>query len=163
MSTLTVGDDQCAATVPPVPLVPRFAREVHELDPAQALPGHEAGEEALRLVSAALFTCADVITRAAENGSGRGVGLRDGTFTVAQRDAGYRLTLQQVRWTEDLAVSGNIELTGSGGGGRADLKVQTPQARGELELTWPEGVSGARVSARGALGGKVIAAQAPPP
>jgi pimeloyl-ACP methyl ester carboxylesterase len=163
MSQLDAGDDHCAGTIPPVPLVPRFARSVHELDPAQALPGHEAGEDALRLVTAALLTCADVITLAEENGTERGVGLRGGTFTVAKRDDGYRLTLDQVRWTEDLAVSGDIDRTARGGGGRADLKVQTAATGGGLELTWPPGVSGARVSVRGALGGKMIAAEAAQP
>jgi hypothetical protein len=160
MSQLDTGDDRCAGAVPPVPLVPRFARRLHELDPAQALPGHEAGEEALRLVSAALLTCADVITRARENGAERGIGLRGGTFTVAKRDGGHRLTLHEVRWTEDLATSGYIDLAEKGGGGRADLEVQTPEGAGELELTWPGGLSGARVSVRGALAGKAIAAEA---
>jgi hypothetical protein len=114
-------------------------------------------------VTAALFTCADVITRAAENAMGRGVGLRGGAFTVAKRDAGYRLTLHEVRWTEDLAASGNIDVSESGGGGRADLEVQTPQARGELQLTCPQGVSGARISVRGAFGGKAVAAEAKAP
>jgi hypothetical protein len=163
MSQLDTGDDRCAGAVPPVPLVPRFARRLHELDPAQALPGHEAGEEALRLVTAALLTCTDVITRATEHGAERGVGLRGGTFTVARRDDGHRLTLHEVRWTEDLAASGNIDLGEKGGGGRADLKVQTPDAGGELELTWPGGLSGSRVSVRGTLAGKVIAAEAPAP
>jgi hypothetical protein len=143
--------------------VSRFARHLHELDPAQALPGHEAGEEALRLVTAALLTCADVITRARENGAERGVGLRGGTFTVGKRDDGRRLTLHEVRWTEDLATSGYVDLAEKGGGGVADLKVQTPEGPGELELTWPGGPSGASVSVRGALAGKVIAAEAPAP
>jgi len=39
--------------------------------------------------------------------------------------------------------------------------VQTPDAGGELELTWPGGESGARVSVRGTLAGKVIAAETP--
>jgi pimeloyl-ACP methyl ester carboxylesterase len=165
MSQLDAGDDRCAGAVPPVPLVPRFARHFRELDPAQALPGHEAGEEALRLVTAALLTCADVIARASEHGAERGVGLRGGTFSVAKRDDGHRLTLQEVRWTEDLATSGYIDVaeTGSGGGGAADLKVQTPDAGGELSLTWPGAPSGARVSVRGALAGKAIVAEAPAP
>jgi hypothetical protein len=114
-------------------------------------------------VTAALLTCTDVITRATEHGAERGVGLRGGTFTVARRDDGHRLTLHEVRWTEDLAASGNIDLGEKGGGGRADLKVQTPDAGGELELTWPGGLSGSRVSVRGTLAGKVIAAEAPAP
>ncbi|HEY2341264.1 MAG TPA: alpha/beta hydrolase, partial [Steroidobacteraceae bacterium] len=106
MSELEAGDAACAAAVPPVRLVPRFARRLHELVPAKALAGNEAKEESLRAVTATLLTCADVITRAAENGVGRGMGLRGGTYAVAEEGEGYRLTLHQVRWTNDLPVSG---------------------------------------------------------
>jgi len=163
MSQLDPGDDRCAGAIPPVPLVPRFARRLHELDPAQALPGHEAGEQALRLVTAALLTCADVITRAAEHGGEHGVGLRGGEFTVAKQNEGYRLTLHEVRWTEDLAASGRIDWQGRSGAVRADLEVRSPEASGQLELTWPEGSSDARASVRGTLAGRTIMAQAPAP
>ena len=97
MADLSVGDEQCAAAIPPVPLVPRFARYARELAPAQALEGNQAGDEALRLVSAALLSSADLISRATENGAGRGVGLRGGAYTVVPLGAGYRLTLEKVR------------------------------------------------------------------
>jgi pimeloyl-ACP methyl ester carboxylesterase len=163
MSQLDAGDDRCAGAIPPVPLVPRFARHLHELDPTQALPGHEAGEEALRLVNAALLTCADVITRALENGTGRGVGLRGGEFTAAKQDEGYGLTLREVRWTEDLAASGRIDWPGRSGLVRADLEVHSPEASGRLEIIWPEGASDGRASVHGTLGGKAIVAEAPAP
>ena len=157
------GDDDCAAAVPPVPLVPRFARRLHELHPAQALPGNQGDDEALRLVSAALLTSADVITRAEENGVGHGVGLRGGEFTAARQDGGYELTLHEVHWTEDLAVSGRIESPGRSGVVQADLEVHSPAAGGQLTLSWPEGASDARASVRGTFGGKMIAAEAPAP
>ena len=163
MSDLKVGEDDCAAAVPPVPLVPRFARRLHELDPAHALPGNGGDDEALRLVSAALLTSADVITRAEENGVGHGVGLRGGEFTAARQDGGYELTLHEVHWTEDLAVSGRIESPGRSGVVQADLEVHSPAAGGQLTLSWPEGASDARASVRGTFGGKVIAAEAPAP
>jgi pimeloyl-ACP methyl ester carboxylesterase len=163
MAGLAVGDEQCAAAIPPVTLVPRFARHAHELAPAQALEGNQAGDGALRLVSAALFTCADVVTRAMENGAGSGVGLRGGTFTSARVGAGYRLTLEKVRWTDDLAASGYIDWPGRSGVVRAQLEVTSPRLNGRLELSWPEGVSDARTTARGTLGGRVVAAQAPAP
>jgi pimeloyl-ACP methyl ester carboxylesterase len=162
MSELDVGDDRCAADMPPVPLVPRFARHLHELPPARALAGNEGDEAALRAVSAAILTCEDVITRAAEYGSGRLVGLRGGTFTVVNQGDGYRLLLHQVRWTEDLIASGRIDVTDRGRA-RAILAVQVPQGRGRLELARSEDVSGAPVSARGTLDGKLIAAEAPAP
>ena len=167
MSDLEAGDDRCGAAIPPVRLVPRFARHVRELDPAQALPGHEAGEDGLRVVSAALLTCEDVITRAMENGAGREAGLRGGTFTVTEQGNDWRITLQEVRWTEDLTVSGRLDVS-ERGGGQADLEVRSPQGRGRLELTASAGLNGfeatttARVVARGTLGGKRIAAETAP-
>jgi pimeloyl-ACP methyl ester carboxylesterase len=163
MVELEAGDAACAAAVPPVRLVPRFARRLHELAPARALAGNEAREESLRAVTATLLTCADVITRAAENGVGRGVGLRGGTYVVAEAGEGYRLTLQQVRWTNDLPVSGRIDWPGRSGTVRAMLDVHAPQASGRLELSWPEGETNARAHIRGTLNGKVTLAEAPAP
>jgi len=163
MTELDVGDERCSAEISPLRLVPRFARHVHDLAPADARPGNEAEEEALRLVSAALFTSADVVTRAQENGAGPGVGLRGGTFMTAREGAGYRLTLREVRWTEDLAVSGRIDWPERNGMVQAELEVRSPELSGRLELSWPEGAGDARARIRGTLGGKLIAAEAPPP
>ncbi|HEY6824110.1 MAG TPA: alpha/beta hydrolase, partial [Steroidobacteraceae bacterium] len=163
MEDLTPGDASCAAAVPPVPLVAHFARYRHELAPAEPIARNEADEEALRAVSAALLTSADVITRAAENGAGWGLGLRGGTFTAATQGEGYRITLQQVRWTEDLTASGRIDWPGRSGVVHAELEVHSPQESGRLDLSWPQGAPGARASARGTLGGKSVAAEAPTP
>ena len=163
MTELDAGEGRCAAEIPPLPLVPLFARHLHDVAPAHALPGNEGEEEALRLVSAALFTSADVVTRARENGAGPGVGLRGGTFTAASEGTGYRLTLHEVRWTEDLAVSGRIDWPGLSGMVRAELEVRSSLASGRLELSWPEGDGGGRAQVHGTLGGKLIAAEAPPP
>ncbi len=74
---------------PPVRLVPRFARSAAELAPAHGGTDNAAGEAALRVVSAALFTAADVITRTIADGAGSGVGLRAGSFTAARRGRGF--------------------------------------------------------------------------
>ena len=66
-------------------------------------------------MSAALLTCEDAIARAQANGAGTGVGLRGGSVTVASRALGYHLTLHDVRWTEDVAVSGDIDWPGRSG------------------------------------------------
>jgi pimeloyl-ACP methyl ester carboxylesterase len=163
MADLSLGDEECAAAIPPVPLVPRFARHARELVPARALAGNQAGDEALRLVSAALFTSADVISRAMEAGAGKGVGLRGGTFTIARLGAGYRLTLEKVRWTDELATSGQIDWPGRSGVVHAQLELRAPELSGRLELSWPQGVSDARASATGTVGGRAIAAEAPAP
>ncbi len=164
MVNLTSGDQSCAAAVPPVRLVARFARRMRELAPAHALAGSEVGEEQLRAVSAALLTCEDAIARARDNGSGNGVGLRGGTFSVSSAAAGYRLSLRDLRWTEDVGVSGRIDWPGRTGVVHARVVLQGADAiRGTLELSWPEGVSEARAAARGRLGGHAVVAEAPVP
>jgi pimeloyl-ACP methyl ester carboxylesterase len=163
MENLSSGDESCAAQVPEVRLVARFARQARELDPAQGSAANRASEEQLRVVSAALLTCEDLIVRAAENGAGDGIGLRGGTFSVAKTRGGYRLMLREVRWTDDLSVSGRIDWPGRSGVVHADLALQAPQGAGALELSWPEGVSGARAVVRGSLGGNLVVAEAPAP
>jgi pimeloyl-ACP methyl ester carboxylesterase len=163
LDTLSAGDESCAAGVPPVDLVPRFARSARELTAAVASAGNGAGEEALRVVTAALLSCQDVIVRAREYGVGRGVGLRGGHFVATEAGEGYRLTLEQLRWTEDVSVSGQLDWPGQQGMVRAHLSLQAPHTDGTLELSWPEGVSGARATVRGMLGGRAVAAEAPAP
>ena len=163
MADLIPGDASCASTVPPVPLVTRFARYLHELAPADAVAGNDGDQEALRTVSAALLTCADAITRAGEEGAGSGVGLRGGTFTAVTQGQGYRITLQQARWTEDLSVSGRIDWPGRSGVVHATVEVHSLHKSGPLDLSWMAGTAGARANARGRLGGKKILAEAAAP
>ena len=96
-------------TIAEIRLVPRFARHLHELDPASAAAGNAASAEQLRAVSAALLTAGDAMVRASEVSPGSGVGLRGGTFSVRETHGAYQLTLRELRWTEDLVVSGTVE------------------------------------------------------
>ncbi|HET7197327.1 MAG TPA: alpha/beta fold hydrolase, partial [Burkholderiales bacterium] len=157
------GDESCARAVPPVRLVPAFARRVGELPAAEALRGNRAPAAALQVVTAALLTAEDAIARAVDGGAGGGVGLRGGTFVAMTAHRGYRLELRTLRWTEDVSASGSVLWPGRTGLVRARLDLETPQGRSRLELSWPEGVSGARATARGLIGGRRIAAEAPAP
>jgi pimeloyl-ACP methyl ester carboxylesterase len=163
LETLSTGDESCAAAVPPVHLVARFARAAHELSVATTAGGNAASEDQLRIVTAALLTCEDVLVRAREFGAGRGIGLRGGTFTVTRTGEGYRVKLEEVRWTEDVRASGQIDWPGRSGIVHAALALKTAAGEGTLELAWPEGVSNARATARGALAGKAVVAEAPAP
>jgi pimeloyl-ACP methyl ester carboxylesterase len=164
MADLSTGDESCAAQVPPVRLVPRFALHAAELAPARALAGNEAADAALRVVSAALLTAQDVIVRAVANGPGKGLGLRGGTFSTAGAGSGYHIVLREVRWTEDVEVSGEIDSPGRTGLVRAVLALNTPHGeRGKLQAQWPEGVGLARATVRGTLAGNIVVADAPPP
>jgi len=163
MDSLATGDESCAAAVPPVRLVPRFARSLGELAPAQGAAANQADEDGLRVVTAALFTAADATARALDNGPGAGVGLRGGTFSAAAAHGGYRIELRGLRWTADVSATGQIDWPGRSGSVHAHLDLETPLGTGTLELSWPEGVSGARATARGTLSGKPVAAEAPAP
>jgi hypothetical protein len=127
------------------------------------LAGNAGGNDALRVVRAALMTSEDVIVRVNTSGAGGGVGLRGGSFDAQAVGAGYRAQLRDVQWTEDVSVSGTPQwpARGTDGPAKADLVVAgAAGVRGSLTLQW---IEGAVATARGALGGKAIVAQAPAP
>lgn len=164
LAGLSTEEDSCAAAVPPVRLLARFARHASEVAPAQPLAGNEADTDELRIVNAALLTAQDALVRAEENGAGRGVGLRGGSIRVVDGTPGYHLTLHDARWTEDVAVSGELDWPGRTGSVHADLEVSAPQrVRGKLALGWPEGAAHARAHIEGRLGPHAVVAEAPAP
>jgi pimeloyl-ACP methyl ester carboxylesterase len=169
-----VGVASCAAAAPPVRLVGRFARRAAELEPAQALASNRASDRELRFASAAVLTAGDVVTRAALSSSGHGVGLRGGRFTVIERNGVQVVTLDAVRWTLDLAVSGTLEKTPrSASRVRAHLRlagadsldgvVDIESDNGLLDIEWDDDAPDAVAEVRGSLSGAHLAAQIPAP
>ncbi len=145
LETLAVTDTACAARVPPLRLVPLFARHAAELAPAVARAGNRADEDRLRVASAALQTLGDVLARVPQNSSGSGKGLRGGSFLIVQHGTKLHVSLYQVRWTEDVAVSGAIERSpGPEGEVLARLKISDLSGfNGDLEIRWREGAAAA--------------------
>jgi hypothetical protein len=106
-----------------------------------------------------LLTSEDVIERANANGASGGIGLRGGSFVAEAASTGYRIQLRNVRWTEDLTVSGLIDWPGRSGTAKANLELlDAHRGGGKLEMQWGEGVSGGLATARGELDGKQIIA-----
>ncbi|MGH8139002.1 MAG: alpha/beta fold hydrolase [Steroidobacteraceae bacterium] len=164
IQTLDPGDIGCLRSIAEVRLLPVFAKRIHELAPARALPGNSADHAHLRAVSGAVFTVADVIDRIDANTAGTGPGLRGGTFTLAAAAGRYLLTLHEVRWTEDLAVSGTIHWPGRSGAAQADLAVKGPGGMsGSLQVHWIEGAAQARAQVAGELGNARVVAETPAP
>ena len=164
IETLALGDTACAQSVPPVRLVPRFARRVKELDPATAMAGNAADTARLRTVTAAVLTAGDAAARAAEISKGDGVGLRGGSFSVTETPAGYHLTLRELRWTEDLTVSGTVDQPFRKGPAKAVLSLHGVAAvDGNIEVQWVEGTAAAVASVRGMIGGQSVAARVDAP
>ena len=165
IETREVGSAACTSAVPPVRLVPRFARHLTELEPAPALPGNRASTLSLQLASAAVLTAGDIVTRLRSNSSGHGAGLRGGSFEVLERRASRRVRLDAVRWTEDLAVSGVLEqIPGPAGAVRAHLELTGPNGLGgAVQIGWNDGAAGARARIHGAIGGAALSAEMPAP
>jgi pimeloyl-ACP methyl ester carboxylesterase len=179
IATLEVADAQtqdarCALAAPPVRLVGVFARRAAELEPAQALASNQASARELRFASAAAFTAGDVVTRAMLSSSGHGVGLRGGRFTVIERHGVQLVTLDAVRWTEDLAVSGTLEKTpGPASRVRAHLALTRDDSSdgiadigshyGVVDIDWDDEAADAVAEVRGTLSGAHLAARMPAP
>ena len=165
LETLNVGDTSCASEVPALRLVAHFARHASELDAAVPAAANRAGHSQLQWVSAAVMTAGDVLARLGANSTGRGVGLRGGTFKVVSDPTTIHVTLTGVRWTEDLAVSGTIDKPVSRYGTvHASLHLAGPEGlTGELAVNWPEGVAGSDAAMRGTVGGAIVVARMPAP
>jgi pimeloyl-ACP methyl ester carboxylesterase len=163
LETLSPGDTHCTGEVPPVRLVPQFARQVTELDPASAQAGNRSDARQLKVVSAAVQTVGDVLARLESNTSGEAKGLRGGSFRIARDDAAVHLSLDGVRWTEDLSVSGTIDRSSASGEVRAALELTGPAGSGRLDIRWREGVAQASARITGEIeGARVVAVQAAP-
>lgn len=165
IATLEPGDTSCAAKVPPLRLVPDFVLHASQLAPAAAAAGNRAGAAQLRWASAAVSTAGDVLARLGGNSTGKGVGLRGGSFRIVRGASTVHLTLNQVRWTEDLAVSGTIDKPAARTGTvRARLQLAAADGTGgELNVEWPEGVANAAAVVAGTVGGATLRARTPAP
>jgi pimeloyl-ACP methyl ester carboxylesterase len=164
VQSLNPGDMSCAQSVPEVRLVPQFSRRVHNLAAARAVGGNAADPEQLRAVTAAVLTVGDVIARLESNTSGKGEGLRGGAFSVKKTTDRYWLMLRDVRFTEDLAVSGKFSWPAHGGVAEGKLTLAgTPELSGTLSATWIEGAAQAQTHIHGTLGQAIVAADTSAP
>ncbi len=159
IETLDPGDTTCTQAIPELRLAPRFARTVRELPAAEAQAGNGARVLQLRAVTAAVLAVGDALVRAPEIGSGDGVGLRGGSFSVGESADGYHLTLRQTRWTDDMSVSGTADVPRRDGAAHAQLQLKgAGDLNGTLTVDWHEGSSRAQASVRGTLGGRAVTA-----
>jgi pimeloyl-ACP methyl ester carboxylesterase len=160
IATLDPGDTHCASSVPPVRLLAQFARHMSEVSPAHALPGNAASTAALQAAATAVLTAADAIGRTQDNTSGKAVGLRGGTFTIKSHAARSVLSLHDLRWSEDLSVSGTVDAPEQHGRTSCELRLGgTASVSGTLHVTWMEGDANARADMSGTLGGQALRAE----
>jgi pimeloyl-ACP methyl ester carboxylesterase len=152
------GDTSCTQRIRPIRTVPAFAVHAADVTPATAEAGNAGTEADLRLASAAAETAGDALARYFVNSGGSGVGLRGGTFTFEASDTGHNFTLDQLRWAEDLAVSGTIRWDQSTGDIAADLTL-AGAATGTLSLAWNDRDTDAMARITGTIDGRAVAAE----
>jgi pimeloyl-ACP methyl ester carboxylesterase len=157
---LDPGDISCAKKVAEVHLVPRFAKRAAELDPATAEASNAGTTEDLRMAAAASQTLGDALARWWVNSSGKGVGLRGGTFAYKTSGSHSLYKFNKLRWTEDVEVSGNADWDYNfPGTAKAHLKMKTSDGKkGELTVSWNSRTPGADAQITGKLAGREIRA-----
>ncbi|HEV7716518.1 MAG TPA: alpha/beta fold hydrolase [Steroidobacteraceae bacterium] len=156
---LSVGDTTCIAKVRPIRTVPRFARSVDELAPAEALAGNKASPDELRLAAAALETVGDVVARFYVT-YGIGTGLRGGEFTYTLQPFGQDFVLDRVKWTDDLEVSGSIRWNQNTDAITADVKLfQGGKRVGRLDIAWNDGQRDAVATLSGTVASSKVEAR----
>jgi pimeloyl-ACP methyl ester carboxylesterase len=156
------GDVSCAAAIPPLHEVADFARRVRDVAPAIAADSMSTSRRALSAAAAATDTAADVISRSWRNSGGRGLGLRGGTFAIDRTGDHVHGTLDGVRWTEDLPVSGDIDWDRRTGDVHAELTLAGAD-RGKVRIQWNTKADAPRVRIDGAIGRQAVHAWMPAP
>jgi pimeloyl-ACP methyl ester carboxylesterase len=165
LETGEVGDTSCASE--PLfdnPAVAAFPRRLSQSPAARPRAGNRAD---LRLVRVGVDAALDAFKRGFLNivtgGDGHAPGLRGGTIDVVDGEA-MTATLDRIRWTEDVAVSGTLRWSFDGGSLEADLQVDGPGRKdGTLTLEGGWLIHGAprTISVTGRLGGERVAAKVP--
>jgi pimeloyl-ACP methyl ester carboxylesterase len=155
---LDPGDTSCAKKVAEVHLVPKFAQRAAELDPATAESGNAGNVEDLRITAAAAQTLGDALARWWMNISGKGVGLRGGTFAYKTSGSHSLYSFKKLRWTDDVEVSGKADWDYDfPGTAKAHLKIRTSAGeKGDLTLTWNSRTPNAEAQITGKMAGRKI-------
>jgi len=164
VATLDPGDTSCAAQVTTIRLVPFFPLLAAQAIPAVPGSGNSANAHELALVSAAVQTAGDVQARWYVNYSGSDSGLRGGTWTWTQPDEVASFTLNAVRWTTDLAVSGSMVWDQISGVVRAELRFTADDGTsGTVSAIWNDQQSQLAAQLTGTVAGQTVAASMPAP
>ena len=145
-------DAGCAAGVPALHLVPSFSRKLDDVVAATPLKGNRAPAKQLRAAAAATLAAADVLERSYEFGLSQGSGLRGGSYSAAPSNATDHASLDGIRWTEDLAVSGTARLDARSASARATLTL-SEASRGTLDAVWPTAGRRAQAELQGTIDG----------
>jgi pimeloyl-ACP methyl ester carboxylesterase len=161
IQTLDARDTTCAGKVAEVHLVPKFAVNAADLDPATATAGNQADESDRRIVATAVQTLGDALARWWFNDTGKGAGLRGGRFKYKTAGSHSIYKLDSLHWTQDVSVSGQADWAYNFPGTvKAELRVVGPNgAKGALSVKWDGRVPGSMAEITGKMRNKNVAAR----
>jgi pimeloyl-ACP methyl ester carboxylesterase len=155
---LDPGDSSCAQHIAEIHLVQKFAGRAQELDQVPGSVGNQAKPEDLRIVAAA-YTVGDALERWWVNNSGKGVGLRGGSFRYRTSGSHSLYKFKKLRWVEDVEVSGEADWDYNFPGPvKARVKVRSGKESGALEMRWNDLTPDAQAQITGKMGKRSVAA-----
>ena len=158
--SLSPGDTGCVQRVRPVRTVPRFARMASGLKPLTALTGDETTDGQRRIAAAGLEAVGDVIARYYVSYNWVESGLRGGTMTYHATDTGYVFKLAELKWTDDVAVSGTVSWNQINNIITAQVTLKSADsAVGALQIRWNDADINAVASVTGKIQGATLIAE----
>ncbi len=153
------GDTSCALHVRPIRTVPDFVTSWQNVAPAKARPGNEADASGLILASAVAETVGDAVARYYVTISGHDHGLRGGSFHLHRNGKGVVLELEKLQWTQDLAVSGDVDWNQLDGNITATVRLKAAGHDGMVTVAWNDRQTDARASLSGRIDGLTLEAE----
>jgi pimeloyl-ACP methyl ester carboxylesterase len=160
------GDTSCAAKYSEVRMTEQFPRVL--ADAAPAPQGHDVHSSVIdrKLATVVSNTVADVFPRWYNSYTGRGYGLRGGSFTYANgvysENPAVRFRMKELRWTDDVSVSGTMTWDRVTGLIDATIAVSGPGTEsGSVQVTWNNSGSHATATVRGRIGGRPVDLELP--
>ncbi len=160
VKNLSPGNTNCVQKVRPVRTVPRFALTAAELAPLTAVSGNKTSAAQLRIAAAGLEAVGDVIARYYVTYNYVGGGLRGGSFTYEATDVGYDFDLQDILWTQDVAVSGTVSWDQTTSLITAHVVLSSGGALvGTLDIGWDDSKINAMATVTGKIQGVALNAK----
>ena len=161
VATRSAGDTSCASKYSEVRMVEQFPRALADATPAPQGRATHSSLTDRKLATVVSNTVADVFPRWYNSYTGRGYGLRGGSFTYASgvysETPTVRFRMNALRWTDDVSVSGTMTWDRVTGRIVANVSVSGPgDESGAVHVGWNNSDTHATATVRGEIGARPV-------
>jgi pimeloyl-ACP methyl ester carboxylesterase len=154
----------CAKQTPEIRTVGKFPRRLAAMTPAGAAAGNRAGRLGRQLAAVGAAVVGDAEWRWYYGNGRQGWGLRGGTYSYTGPASLTRITVRNVKWTIDTAVSGHASWDRVTGQMRAWLTVTGPRGTpATVRLRYLDYLPHSTATIVGSYRGRAIIAAMPSP